>query len=41
MFVVFSKDTKGIGRHIHVTVDEIVFVYKGEEKCISTASGFR
>jgi quercetin dioxygenase-like cupin family protein len=30
MFVGSSKDTKGIGRHIHVTVDEIVFVYKGE-----------
>jgi mannose-6-phosphate isomerase-like protein (cupin superfamily) len=25
-----NKDTKGIGRHMHVTVDEIVFVYKGE-----------
>ena len=25
-----SKDPKGLGRHIHVTVDEIVFVYKGE-----------
>ena len=30
MFIGSSKDTKGIGRHIHVTVDEIVFVYKGE-----------
>jgi len=30
MFVGSSQDTKGIGRHIHVTVDEIVFVYKGE-----------
>jgi mannose-6-phosphate isomerase-like protein (cupin superfamily) len=29
-FIGSSKDTKGIGRHIHVTVDEIVFVYKGE-----------
>jgi len=25
-----NKDTKGIGRHMHVTVDEIIFVYKGE-----------
>jgi len=25
-----NKDTKGIGRHLHLTVDEIVFVYKGE-----------
>jgi len=25
-----SKDTKGIGRHIHLTVDEIIYVYKGE-----------
>jgi len=25
-----TKDPKGIGRHIHVTVDEIVFIYKGE-----------
>jgi len=25
-----SKDPKGIGRHIHLTVDEIIFVYKGE-----------
>ncbi len=24
------KDPKGIGRHMHVTVDELVFVYKGE-----------
>jgi len=30
LFVGTSKDPKGIGRHIHVTVDEIVFVYKGE-----------
>jgi len=30
LFVGSSKDPKGIGRHIHVTVDEIVFVYKGE-----------
>jgi len=29
-FIASSKDTKGIGRHIHVTVDEIVFIYKGE-----------
>jgi mannose-6-phosphate isomerase-like protein (cupin superfamily) len=25
-----NKDTKGIGRHMHVTVDELVFIYKGE-----------
>jgi mannose-6-phosphate isomerase-like protein (cupin superfamily) len=25
-----SKDPKGLGRHMHVTVDEIVFVHKGE-----------
>jgi mannose-6-phosphate isomerase-like protein (cupin superfamily) len=25
-----NKDTKGIGRHIHLTVDEIIFIYKGE-----------
>jgi mannose-6-phosphate isomerase-like protein (cupin superfamily) len=30
VFIGSSKDPKGIGRHIHVTVDEIVFVYKGE-----------
>ncbi len=30
LFVGRSKDTKGIGRHMHVTVDELVFVYKGE-----------
>jgi mannose-6-phosphate isomerase-like protein (cupin superfamily) len=24
------KDPKGIGRHIHLTADEIVYVYKGE-----------
>jgi mannose-6-phosphate isomerase-like protein (cupin superfamily) len=30
LFVGSNKDPKGIGRHIHVTVDEIVFVYKGE-----------
>jgi mannose-6-phosphate isomerase-like protein (cupin superfamily) len=30
LFIGSSKDTKGLGRHIHVTVDEIVFVYKGE-----------
>jgi mannose-6-phosphate isomerase-like protein (cupin superfamily) len=30
LFIGSSKDTKGIGRHIHVTVDEIVFIYKGE-----------
>ena len=29
--VIFSnKDSKGITRHIHVTLDEIIFVYKGE-----------
>ena len=30
VFVGSNKDLKGIGRHMHVTVDEIVFVYKGE-----------
>jgi mannose-6-phosphate isomerase-like protein (cupin superfamily) len=30
VFIGSTKDPKGIGRHIHVTVDEIVFVYKGE-----------
>lgn len=30
VFVGTLKDPKGIGRHIHVTVDEIIFVYKGE-----------
>jgi mannose-6-phosphate isomerase-like protein (cupin superfamily) len=25
-----ATDTKGIGRHIHTTVDEIIYVYKGE-----------
>jgi mannose-6-phosphate isomerase-like protein (cupin superfamily) len=30
VFIGTSKDPKGIGRHMHVTVDEIVFVYKGE-----------
>jgi len=30
IFVGSNKDPKGIGRHMHVTVDEIVFVYKGE-----------
>jgi mannose-6-phosphate isomerase-like protein (cupin superfamily) len=30
VFIGSSKDPKGIGRHIHVTVDEIIFVYKGE-----------
>jgi len=25
-----SRCSKGIGRHMHVTVDEIIFVYKGE-----------
>ena len=30
LFVGSNKDTKGIGRHMHVTVDEIVFIYKGE-----------
>jgi mannose-6-phosphate isomerase-like protein (cupin superfamily) len=30
MFIGSNKDPKGIGRHMHVTVDEIVFVYKGE-----------
>ncbi len=25
-----NRDSKGIGRHIHVTTDEIIFVYKGE-----------
>jgi mannose-6-phosphate isomerase-like protein (cupin superfamily) len=30
LFVGSNKDPQGLGRHIHVTVDEIVFVYKGE-----------
>jgi len=30
VFIGSSKDTKGIGRHMHLTVDELVFVYKGE-----------
>ena len=30
VFVSSSKNPTGITRHIHVTVDEIVFVYKGE-----------
>ncbi len=30
LFVGSSKDPKGIGRHMHVTVDELVFIYKGE-----------
>jgi quercetin dioxygenase-like cupin family protein len=25
-----SKDAKGLGRHIHTNVDEIIIVYKGE-----------
>ena len=25
-----SRDTKGLGRHIHTTVDEIIYVVKGE-----------
>ena len=30
LFIGSLKDPKGIGRHMHVTVDEIVFIYKGE-----------
>ncbi len=30
LFIGSNKDPKGIGRHMHVTVDEIVFIYKGE-----------
>ena len=30
VFAGMNKDPKGIGRHMHLTVDEIVFVYKGE-----------
>jgi len=30
VFVGSNKNTKGIRRHIHVTVDEVVFIYKGE-----------
>ena len=30
LFIGTLKDPKGIGRHIHVTADEIVCVYKGE-----------
>ena len=29
-FIGSTKDSKGIGRHMHVTVDEIVYIYKGE-----------
>jgi len=30
LFIASNRDTKGIGRHLHVTVDEIIFVCKGE-----------
>ncbi|HYB21233.1 MAG TPA: cupin domain-containing protein [Thermodesulfobacteriota bacterium] len=30
VFIGSNKDPKGIGRHLHVTVDEIVYIYKGE-----------
>jgi len=30
LFIGTNKDPKGIGRHMHVTVDELVFIYKGE-----------
>jgi mannose-6-phosphate isomerase-like protein (cupin superfamily) len=30
VFISSNKNPNGLGRHIHVTVDEIVFVYKGE-----------
>jgi mannose-6-phosphate isomerase-like protein (cupin superfamily) len=30
MLILTTKSPKGLGRHIHVTADEIVFVYKGE-----------
>ena len=30
LFIGRNKDTKGIGRHLHLTVDELVFIYKGE-----------
>lgn len=30
LLIFTTKDTKGLGRHIHITVDEVVFVYKGE-----------
>ena len=30
LFIGSLKDPKGIGRHMHVTVDELVFIYKGE-----------
>jgi len=30
VFIGQTKDPKGAGRHIHVVVDEIIFVYKGE-----------
>lgn len=30
VFIGSNKNTKGIGRHIHITVDEVVFIYKGE-----------
>ena len=30
LLILTTKSPKGLGRHIHLTVDEIVFVYKGE-----------
>ena len=30
MLILTTKNPKGLGRHIHITVDEIIFVYKGE-----------
>jgi len=30
LFIASNRNTKGIGRHLHVTVGEIIFVYKGE-----------
>jgi mannose-6-phosphate isomerase-like protein (cupin superfamily) len=30
LLILTTKSPKGLGRHIHITVDEIVFVYKGE-----------
>ena len=30
LFLITTKSPKGLGRHIHITADEIVFVQKGE-----------
>lgn len=41
VFIGSSRDSKGIGRHIHVTVDEIIFSIRVKGKCISMANGFQ